>query len=144
MTDWNQKHHLFEKLSKKSKQNRAKVNKRKLSRSVEEHSSHIDNRKGFGHRQCDLVLGAKNKDDKVLLTMIERMTREFLIIPLANKNTDTVLNVFYDLKTHYEENFNEVFKTITTDNGSGFADLSNLETVSETLVYYAHPYTSCE
>lgn len=32
----------------------------------------------------------------------------------------------------------------SADNGSEFADLSNLETVSDTLVYYTHPYTSCE
>lgn len=32
----------------------------------------------------------------------------------------------------------------SADNGSDFADLSNLETVSDTLVYYTHPYTSCE
>jgi IS30 family transposase len=37
-----------------------------------------------------------------------------------------------------------IFLTITTDNGSEFADLSNLEEVSNTLVYYAHPYTSCD
>ena len=37
-----------------------------------------------------------------------------------------------------------MFKTITTDNGSEFADLSNLEEVSKTLIYYTHPYTSCE
>ncbi|MCD5466181.1 helix-turn-helix domain-containing protein, partial [Lactobacillus delbrueckii subsp. bulgaricus] len=36
------------------------------------------------------------------------------------------------------------FKSITTDNGSEFADLSDLEQVSKTLVYYAHPYTSCD
>ncbi len=30
----------------------------------------------------------------------------------------------------------------SADNGSDFADLSNLETVSDTLVYYTHPYTS--
>ena len=36
-------HHLPEKLSRKSKQNRAKLNKRKLGRSIEERPSHIDN-----------------------------------------------------------------------------------------------------
>ena len=40
--------------------------------------------------------------------------------------------------------FGEVFKTITTDNGSEFADLSELEKMADTLVYYAHPYTSCD
>ncbi len=39
---------------------------------------------------------------------------------------------------------NDIFKTITTDNCSEFADLSNLEEASNTLVYYAHPYTSCD
>jgi IS30 family transposase len=137
-------HHLPEKISRKPKQNYAKANKRKLGRSIEERHSYINNREEFGHCECDLILGAKTKDDKFLLTMVERMTHEFLIMPLANKNADTVLNAFFELKTHYEKHFNEVFKAITTDNGSEFADLSNLEAMSETLVYYVHPYTSCE
>ena len=29
-------------------------------------------------------------------------------------------------------------------NGSEFADLSELEKMADTLVYYAHPYTSCD
>ena len=31
-----------------------------------------------------------------------------------------------------------------TDNGSEFADLSELENMADTLVYYAHPYMSCD
>lgn len=64
-----------------------------------------------------------------MLTMIERMTRELLIIPLANKNADTVLNAFYELKTHYEEHFNEVFKTITTDQDETEADAWSSDTL---------------
>ena len=45
------------------------------------------------------------------------------------------------LQKQYSEHWNDIFKTITTDNGSEFADLANLEEVSKTLVYYAHPYT---
>ena len=48
------------------------------------------------------------------------------------------------LSSQYQEHWNEVFKTITTDNGSEFADLAQLEEAAQTLVYYAHPYTSCE
>lgn len=137
-------HHLPEKLSRKPKKVYVNENKRKLGRSIEERPSNVDSRQEFGHWECDLVLGTKTKDDKVLLTMIERMTREFLIIPLENKEADTVLNAFMELKADYQEHFSEVFKTITTDNGSEFADLSNLESVSETLIYYAHPYSSYE
>ena len=51
---------------------------------------------------------------------------------------------FRVLQKQYSEHWNDIFKTITTDNGSEFADLANLEQVSKTLVYYAHPYTSCD
>ena len=51
---------------------------------------------------------------------------------------------FKELQRQYSEHWNDIFKTITTDNGSVFADLSNLEKASNTLVYYAHLYTSCD
>ena len=50
------------------------------------------------------------------------------------------MHTFRTLQKQYSEHWNDIFKTITTDNGSKFADLANLET----LVYYAHPYTSCD
>lgn len=43
-----------------------------------------------------------------------------------------------------QQTLREVFKTITTDEGSKFANLADLEKVADTLVYYAHPYTSCD
>ena len=54
------------------------------------------------------------------------------------------MHAFRTLQKQYSEHWNDIFKTITTDNGSEFADLANLEQVSKTLVYYAHPYTSCD
>ena len=51
------------------------------------------------------------------------------------------MKAFDKLREFYGFKF---FKSITTDNGSEVADLSNLEQVSKTLVYYAHPYTSCD
>lgn len=137
-------HHLPEKLSRSTKKAISKVNKRKLGRSIEERPEAINTREEFGHWECDLVLGAKTKDDKVLLTLVERVTREFLIIPLANKEAQTIYDAFIELRGSYIEHFDDVFKTITTDNGSEFANLSNLESVAQTLVYYAHPYASCE
>ena len=54
------------------------------------------------------------------------------------------MNAFKSLRKQYSEHWNDIFKTITTDNGSEFADLSQLEDISKSLVYYAHPYTSCD
>ena len=44
---------------------------------------------------------------------------------------------FKTLRSQYQEHWHEVFKTITTDNGSEFADLAQLEKAAQTLVYYA-------
>ncbi|MDB6238455.1 IS30 family transposase, partial [Lactobacillus amylovorus] len=82
--------------------------------------------------------------DQVLLTLSERMSREFLIIRIPDKTSVSVMQAFKMLQKQYSEHWNDIFKTITTDNGSEFADLANLEEVSKTLVYYAHPYTSCD
>ena len=54
------------------------------------------------------------------------------------------MSAMKQIHTVYNEHFSEVFKTITTDNGSEFADLTELEKMTHTLVYYAHPYTSCK
>ena len=64
------------------------------------------------------------------------MSREFLIFRISDKTAASVMHAFRTLQKQYSEHWNDIFKTITTDNGSEFADLSNLEEVSNTLVYY--------
>ena len=137
-------HALPEKLKRKMKKHKSRMNKKKLGRSIEERPKEIESREEFGHWECNLVLGAKTKDDKVLLTLAERKSREFLIVPIADKTSACVMAAMKQIHTVYSEHFSEVFKTITTDNGSEFADLAELEKMADTLVYYAHPYTSCD
>ena len=135
---------LPECLSRKTKAKRIRQHKRRLGRSISERPAAINQRREFGHWECDLVLGHKTKDDQALLTLYERMTRKFMIIPIKDKTAASVMTAFKTLRSQYREHWNEVFKTITTDNGSEFADLAQLERVSQMLVFYAHPYTSCE
>ena len=132
------------KLKRNTKSHRIRKNKKKLGRSIEQRSQEVNKRDVFGHWECDLVLGHKTKDDEVLLTLSERMSREFLIIKIPDKTAASVMNAFKSLRKQYSEHWNDIFKTITTDNGSEFADLSQLEDISKSLVYYAHPYTSCD
>jgi IS30 family transposase len=135
---------LPEKLKRNTKLHHVRQNKKKLGRSIEERPKEIEQRSEFGHWECDLVLGHKTKDDQVLLTLSERMSREFLIIRIPDKTSASVMQAFQMLQKQYSEHWNDIFKTITTDNGSEFADLANLEQVSKSLIYYAHPYTSCD
>ena len=135
---------LPEKLKRKASASRHRKNKRILGRSIEERPAEIELRKEFGHWEFDLVLGSKSADDSVLLTMAERMSREYWVIPIANKRPETVMNAIMSIRDNYSEHFDEVFKTITTDNGIEFSSLADVEQLSNTLVYYAHPYSSCE
>ena len=133
-----------EKLKRNTKIHRIRKNKKKLGGSIEQRPQEVNKRDVFGHWECDLILGHKTKGDEVLLTLSERMSREFLIIKIPDKTAASVMNAFKSLRKQYSEHWNDIFKTITTDNGSEFADLSQLEDISKSLVYYAHPYTSCD
>ena len=113
-----------EKLKRNTKIHRIRKNKKKLGRSIEQRPQEVNKRNVLGHWECDLVLGHKTKDDEVLLTLSERMSREFLIIKIPDKTAASVMNAFKSLRKQYSEHWNDIFKTITTDNGSEFADLS--------------------
>lgn len=135
---------LPEKLKRKSTKKRNRKNKKKLGRSIEERPSSVDERKEFGHWECDLVIGSKTGDDKVLLTLLERKSRQYWMVPLENRKPETVMAAFEEIMSSYSEHTADVFKTITTDNGFEFTLLSDLEKISTTMVYFTHPYTSCE
>ena len=137
-------HHLPEKLSRTTKKHHDRENKKKLGRSIEERDPSVNDRKEFGHWESDLVIGQKSGKDEVLLTLAERKSREYWMIPLVNREAATILEAFKVIRKEYSEHFSEVFKTITTDNGSEFSRLSELEDLADTLVYFAHPYTACE
>lgn len=137
-------HHLPEKLSRQERVTHSRENKRILGRSIEERPAEVEERIEFGHWEADLVIGAKTKDDAALLTMLERKSRQYWAIPIAGKEAVDVMQAFQQIQSEYSEHFDEVFKTITTDNGSEFAELSHLEEVSKVLVFYAHPYSSYE
>ena len=51
--------YLPEKVKCNTKARRVRANKRILGRNIDERSPRIDNRKDFGHWECDLVLGTR-------------------------------------------------------------------------------------
>lgn len=135
---------LLEKVKRNTKEHRNRENKRILGRSIEERPKEIQSRIEFGHWEFDLVIGSKSGEDSVILTMSERKSREFWMIPIPDKRPESVMEAIKGIQERYSEHFSEVFKTITTDNGTEFSTLSELEKLTDTLVYYTHPYTSCE
>ncbi|SFQ43538.1 hypothetical protein SAMN05444406_14612, partial [Caldicoprobacter faecalis] len=63
---------------------------------------------------------------------------------LGSKESRAVKRVFMGLKAYYGEIFEEVFKSITADNGSEFSELSALLESLRSEAYFSHPYSSWE
>ena len=53
------------------------------------------------------------------------------------------MEALHKVMSYFAEQKDQVFKTITGDNGSEFAELSLLED-GKLKVYFTHPYSSCE
>ena len=119
-------------------------NKTRLGRSIEERPPCVDSRERFGDWELDLVIGSNAKSDHVLMTLLERKTRYYRIIRLPDKSSSSVMSAFERLRGEYKESFSLIFKTITTDNGTEFSQLASLERISDTKVFFAHPYSSFE
>lgn len=132
------------KVKRNTKSERVFKRKLNLGRSISERPDCINDRSEFGHWEIDTVIGTKDKTDGVLLTITERKTRKEIIRYLPAKTKEAVLNSLKKLKDDAGELFPKVFKSITSDNGLEFADLAQMEVISDTKIYFAHPYTSCE
>lgn len=79
----------------------------------------------------------------MVLTLVEKVTHKFIAIKIRRKDVASVKAALRSLKIYYGSQFATVFKTITADNGTEFAELSQLERYG-TMVYFAHPYSSYE
>lgn len=131
-------------LRRKSTNSKVRKHKKNLGQSIEERSEHIETRQEFGHWEIDTVIGKKTKDDNVLLTIVERQTRNALFLKIPDKTSASVSKGLLEFKDLFGSMFNQVFKTITADNGLEFSELHKLETETGTQVYFAHPYASHE
>lgn len=67
-----------------------------------------------------------------------------MVLDIAAKSATAVSDALSGIRNTFGEQFSQVFKTITGDNGSEFANLSTLENQSDTKVYFTHPYSSFE
>jgi len=80
----------------------------------------------------------------ILLTLTERKTREELIFRADSKNSQAINTIIKQLRHKYGTPFHQIFKTISSDNGSEFAELSLSVQDEKTTVYFTHPYCSSE
>lgn len=118
-------------------------NKKELGRSIDERDKHVELRNEFGHWEIDTVRGIKNKTDEVLITLVERKTRLYVVIRAKSASSKDILEAMKKWMSKVNYKGMTICKTITSDNGYEFSDLTSLE--NESLkVYFAHPYSPWE
>lgn len=136
---------LLEKVSRKPRNDSPihRENRRILGPSIEERPEDVESRRDFGHWEIDTLIGAKDKDDPVLLTLVERKTRFEIMLKIDRKDEKHVAQAMNRLYNRVGDQAKNIFKTMTSDNGSEFAGI--YETLKDTTeVFFAHPYAPYE
>lgn len=112
--------------------------------SIDKRPEEINNREVFGHFELDTVIGKRNGIHECLMTLTERKTRYEMIFKLQSKSSKEVVNKFNQIKEYMKKNFDKIFKSITTDNGTEFSDFLKIIENTKTQIYFCHPYCSGE
>lgn len=137
---------------KKRKYNKVqKLQKRaEAGESIEQRPEAINKREEFGHWEMDSVIGQRGRSKNTLLVLTERLTRNEIIFKLPDHTDESVVAALDRLERRWGSMFRKVFRTITVDNGSEFADVDGMERSAlpeggrRTKLYYCHPYSSWE
>jgi len=123
----------------KVKKRRIRQQKRILGKSIELRPLEVETREEFGHWEGDTIIG-KGRNSAVL-TLVGRKTNKGFMLYLKDRRACSVMKAFSYLSDELKGT--RLFKTVTFDNGSEFADCSKLE--SDGIgVYFARPYSAYE
>lgn len=114
-----------------------RMNQKSLGQSIEQRPMTVESREDFGNWEGDLVKGKRVASEPALLTLTERKTRFEYIIKLDNYHAATCREAVQELVNTNPQ----IFKTVTFDNGSEFSELNQL---TDTEIYFAHPYSPWE
>lgn len=123
---------------------KAELAESKTEYSINNRPEEVEKRLYFGHFELDTVIGTKRGRHECLMTLTERKTRYEIILKLKYKTADEVVNKFNKIKEYMKNNYNKLFKSITTDNGTEFSNFLSIIKDTETKIYFCHPYCSGE
>lgn len=105
---------------------------------IENRPKIADQKTEIGHYEIDTVVG---KDHcSYLLTLVDKCSKLTIIRKLKDKCASTVVDAFKDIVQQY----NILFKTITSDNGTEFAYHESISKLTNANFYFANPYSSWE
>lgn len=107
--------------------------------SIEERPKEVEDRIIPGHWEGDLIVGKNNRS--VLGTLVERTTRTTILIPLKNREAETVAKAFAREVKKLPE---QMKLSMTYDQGREMARHKLFTNITGVKVYFAHPRSPWE
>ena len=101
--------------------------------SISERPASVDDRAVPGHWEGDLLFGSKNSQ---IATLVERQTRYVMLMKVAGKDTETVINALIKNARKLPE---ELYKSLTWDRGKEMADHKRFTLATDIQVYFCDP-----
>jgi IS30 family transposase len=101
--------------------------------SISERPASVDDRAVPGHWEGDLLFGSRNTQ---IATLVERQTRYVMLVKVASKDTETVVNA---LIKHARKLPQELYKSLTWDRGKEMADHKRFTLATDISVYFCDP-----
>ncbi len=101
--------------------------------SISERPATVEDRAVPGHWEGDLICGSGNSQ---IATLVERHTRYLMLVKVARKDTETVINALIKNARKLPQ---ELYKTLTWDRGSEMADHKRFTLATDIQVYFCDP-----
>ncbi len=101
--------------------------------SISERPASVEDRAVPGHWEGDLLIGSKNSQ---IATLVERKTRYVMLVKVAGKDTETVINALIKNARKLPD---ELYKSLTWDRGKEMADHKRFTLATDIQVYFCDP-----
>jgi IS30 family transposase len=101
--------------------------------SISERPATVEDRAVPGHWEGDLLFGSKNSQ---IATLVERQTRYVMLVKVAKKDTETVINALIKNAHKLPQ---ELFQSLTWDRGKEMADHKRFTLATDVKVYFCDP-----
>lgn len=103
--------------------------------SISERPACVEDRAVPGHWEGDLLFGSLNNQ---IATLVERQTRYVMLVKVASKDTQTVVNALIKNARKLPQ---ELYKSLTWDRGHEMADHKRFTLATDIRVYFCEPHS---